>query len=359
MKKHSLSMCIAIPTNNQYKRIEYWLKNKMQEIVEYNVDVIVFDNKGNSEETKRLIEGLHCENIHYDCYDEVPLYPSTIDEKVKFILKRTSNKYDVIWVCRDRSFPNLSEVYDLICYAYNSDNDFVVVNPHPIKNSRTKVYNDAAKLAEYEYGEMTSLGSIVFFKKIAQNIANNFPVIENVNLGLWLPTALFQCIANMKFKATKIYANSFSYIQYTEPSHWLKNRSAVVLYTQWLPNIIKNLPNKYDKVKNSILTFKYWSMPLWNTNLLIYLRSSGNFTVWDIIKHFNILLKQTKWNFFKLLIFSMIPKILMFYCLKKQINIALLFNNLIQNIFSIKNSGSKRHKVITFLGIKIKFHRTK
>ena len=144
---------------------------------------------------------------------------------------------------------------------------------------------DRKKLLQEYFGNMTSLGSILFFLNMAINLLEKFPVKENSNVGLWIPVVIFHEIADRAFKATYIYGNVFTIVPYIETSFWLKNKSAMRMWTERWPKIVESLPDVYENIKNDVLCFANWTLNPFDFGLLLHSKASGDLNLSQLLKN--------------------------------------------------------------------------
>ena len=291
-RKKYCSLCIVVPTHHRPECVRLWLETKAEKYYQYGVDILFVGGKDDFE-TEKIIDKFGFENVFCDKYVENTLYPDTLDEKIYYSMSVAAKKYDAIWLCRDRSLPNIELVYKSIIKSYEKKNDFMVLFPHVTEENVffCETIEDRKKLLQEYFGNMTSLGSILFFLNMAINLLEKFPVKENSNVGLWIPDVIFHEIADRAFKATYINANVFTIVPYIETSFWLKNKSAMRMWTERWPKIVESLPDVYENIKNDVLCFANWTLNPFDFGLLLHSKASGDFTFSEVLKNRKILKK--------------------------------------------------------------------
>ena len=306
IRKETYKFCIIVPTCNRINAVRYWLDNKAKEFFEYGIDLIFLDSSDN-DDTKNIIEKYKFQNVFYEKYDNKQIYPNDLDEKFVYSLKSTSDKYNIIWPCRDRSFPVIKNVYKNIIKAFENKKDFIVVYPHQTEEAKVieKNYDSCIELAYKMFGEMTSLGSIIYSSGFAKRLVYNQPVKRGINLGLWGPVSVFHEIVN-GFSAFYIKTEAFEYMPYSA-SFWMKNKSAFNLWVKSWPLMVENLPDEYNSIKYDILTFKNWTLSPFNPTLLLYYRLYGDFIPFDVLKNRRIINKMLKGRFYRMFFISLFP----------------------------------------------------
>ena len=317
IRKETYKFCIIVPTCNRINAVRYWLDNKAKEFFEYGIDLIFLDSSDN-DDTKNIIEKYKFQNVFYEKYDNKQIYPNDLDEKFVYSLKSTSDKYNIIWPCRDRSFPVIKNVYKNIIKAFENKKDFIVVYPHQTEETKVieKNYDSCIELAYKMFGEMTSLGSIIYSSGFAKRLVYNQPVKRGINLGLWGPVSVFHEIVN-GFSAFYIKTEAFEYMPYSA-SFWMKNKSAFNLWVKSWPLMVENLPDEYNSIKYDILTFKNWNAsPIDILSLLNY-RLYNDFNFFNVIKKHSVLETITQGHFYRVLLISLMPKYLVKKILKKK-----------------------------------------
>lgn len=345
-KNKKFKLAIIIPTCDRSEVIRYYLEYILEDIRRYNISVIICDSS-NNELTKDLVEQYNkCNIIYYKYIDESK--QRTLDEKIYNLAKVFYDKYDYIWFCRDRSIPKLNILYEIFLKYYKED--FYIIYPHKVDNNFYIIKNiiDSNNLFKNYCGDMTSLGAIIFSKRILKKIVEEYPIDKEKNYGLWIPIVLFYYIADYTFKSKIILGNNFNYIPVYDTSFWIKSNTLLWLWCDRWIKMIDLLPNIYKDSKESVLNFKGWEIPPYNKTLLLSNKLNGGLKYNDIKKYDNVIRKYWKISIKKIYILSLIPtkllKIIFTHyklklVLKKIIKIIFFIK---QSIFSMLNKNKRR-----------------
>lgn len=310
LRQHCLSkfhLAIIVPTKNRPDIIRFWINLVGKEFYNYGIDLIFYDSSDDLS-TKNLIDNCKLDNILWYSYKD-KVGDITLDRKVYCAANKFCKKYDYIWLCRDRSIPQITVVYKHLCDMYSNSCDFAVVYPHYKSPTEyiEKYYDNCSSLLLDLCGEMTSLGSIIFSSNTLENIVNQYPIDEVKNYGLWLPIALFQYLPNVKFKALYFIDNSFFYIPYTSSSFWIKSDTLYWLWSKRWITMIENLPPIYDGVKNDVLKFKNWTLSPFSKFLLVSGRTNGGLTLRSFFKYKKYIKKVANISISKLFCLALTP----------------------------------------------------
>lgn len=307
-------LAIVVPTSNRPEIIKYWIRAIGRETYHLGWDLIFYDSSSNEikREIKQYISLSGLPNVRF--LDYSGQVDKVLCHKVYSAAAAVVDEYQYIWFVRDRSIPNVLEVYRNITTEAAEGSDFFIVYPHYIDPHYygTKIYTDCAELFKNLCGELTSLGSLIFSQKTLEDLVHNHPV-DDSNLGLWLPIALFQYLPQKKFKAYFFSDNSFTYLPYTG-SFWIKSATLLWLFTERWNKMIDALPAVYDDVREDVRKFEGWQIPPFNKNLLLSARISKDVTLKRVIHYRKDLNRCAPQMIFKLFCVSMIPSgIIKFY----------------------------------------------
>lgn len=352
-KNKKFKLAIIIPTCDRSEVIRCYLEYILEDIKKYNMFVIICDSS-NNRLTKDVVEQYNTPNIIYYKYIEKKRQKikKTIDEKIYDLAKIFCDEYDYIWFCRDRSIPKLNVLYDIFLKYYKED--FYIIYPHVMDNNFYMIRNiiDNNKLFKNYCGDMTSLGSIIFSRRVLKKLIEEYPVDKEKNLGLWIPIVLFYYIADYTFRSKIILGNNFNYFPVYDTSFWIKSDTLLWLWCDRWIKMIDLLPNIYNKNKESVLNFEGWKIPPYSKTLLLANRIGGGLKYDEIKKYNDIIKKSWKISIKKIYILSLIPsKILKIIfehnklkiLLKKIVKIIIMLK---QVIFSIV----KKNKRIPYSG---------
>lgn len=306
---------IIVPTCNREEYVKVWLDTLGQENYIYNTDIIFFDSSDDNQ-TCMLIKQVNSNCIYYDRYNSAEKNEKTLDAKVFSAAKKYATKYDYIWICRDRSIPNLHVLYPVLTSCLERQYDFVVVYPHWIgpEHFGYKDYNDCCELFSEQCGNMTSLGSIVFTSRILHKLIDEYPIDPIKNYGLWIPMALFDYIGTHKFRALFFVNNTFNYIPEYSTSFWIKQDTLLWLWLERWPQMIESLPKQYNKIKKDSLKFGGWTVAPLSKLLILPCKANGGFRLTEVWKYRDKFQEVSDTPFWKYACFSCIPyKFVNFY----------------------------------------------
>lgn len=306
---------IIVPTCNREEYVKVWIDTLGQENYIYNTDIIFFDSS-DDDQTCMLIKQANLSCIYYDKYISEEKNEKTLDAKVFSAAKKYATKYDYIWICRDRSVPNLHVLYPVLTSCLERQYDFVVVYPHWINPEHYgyKDYNDCCELFSEQCGNMTSLGSIVFTSRILHKLIDEYPIDPIKNYGLWIPMALFDYIGTHEFRALFYANNTFNYIPEYSTSFWIKQDTLLWLWLERWPQMIESLPKQYDKIKKESLKFSGWTVSPLSKLLIMPCKANGGFRLKEVWKYRDKFQEVSETSFWKYACFACIPyKFVNFY----------------------------------------------
>lgn len=349
-KNKKFKLAIIIPTCNRSEVIRYYLEYILEDIKRYNISVIICDSS-NNDFTKNVVKQYNQYNIIYYKYIEKNKQ-KTLDKKIYDLAKIFCDEYDYIWFCRDRSIPKLNVLYDIFLKYYKED--FYIIYPHTIDNNFYMIKNviDNNKLFKNYCGDMTSLGTIIFSKRVLKKIVEGYPIDERKNYGLWIPMVLFYYIVDYNFRCKVILGNNFNYIPIYDTSFWIKSDTLLWLWCDRWVEMIESLPDIYMENKEAVLNFEGWKIPPYSKILLLANRMGGGLKYNDIKKYDNVIRKYWRISIKKIYILSLIPSKILKIILTHY-KIKLLLKKIIQVIIMGKQtifSILKKNKRIPYSG---------
>ncbi len=335
LRKAKCSTCIVIPTRNRVRFIKNWL-DKAQLFYTYGTDIWFVDSSDN-QDTENLVKNCPYKNVFYARFDDSKRqFKDTLDEKVYYALSLVADKYDWSWPCRDRTFIHIDKMYTQLFEAKKEKFDLITIYYLPIKKNEVTTYDytDRNQYLLEQFGNMMTLGSMVFCSRFLKQLLTE-KVQGKINVGLWIPVAIFHCIANKKFKAKFIKeVNVLQDFPYDAPSFWFKDMFS--LWTKRYPAMIENLPACYTAEKEKLLTFTNFPIHPFCWFCLLISRAAGAFTFKQIFKNRKILKKMSLSGYFKMLFISLIP--------------AKLLGRLIDTFArSIRDEKTRKNPIIRFI----------
>lgn len=281
LRKERYGLAVVVPTCNRNEIIRHWINILGKEAYLYGCDLIFYDSSTNDEKYQlySFVSKSGYPNIKVIDYEgEVK---DALCPKIYAASKMAAcdPSYKYIWLVRDRSIPNIASIWSHIEHIVDSHMDFSVIYPHYIEPRfyGHSVYTDCAKLLKDWCGEMTSLGSILFSKEILYQLVENYPV-DDSNYGLWLPIALFHCIAQRPFKAYFLSYASFTYLPYTG-SFWIKNSTLLWLFAERWNKMVDQLPAIYYEVRETVRQFEGWNIPPFGKELVLSARAAKDISL--------------------------------------------------------------------------------
>lgn len=234
----------------------------------------------------------------------------SLEEKIFNSISRFSPQYDYLWFCRDRSAPDLANVYDCLREAFLERKcDFVVLYPHSSAEPAhiQKHYTDPCEFFREQYGNMTSLGTIVFRTSFLKKLMVAQPLNAVCNAKFWMPSALFAYIANTPFKCDYIGGRNFIQYPKEQLSNWMQDSFLELWATRW-KTIIAMLPSRYDVQKSHVICHENWSVSPFTRYFLLAAKSMGGLNVTDVWRRKQDIHEVTQYHFFKIFCIALIPK---------------------------------------------------
>lgn len=117
-------LALLIPTKNRPESIDYYLKEKAKELLERDIDIVIYDSS--TDDKTYDVVSTYCDkgNVVYTRYTDKQddLYGAY---KSRVALTETARKYDYVWVCGDQAIINIEYCYDDIKKVMDSNFDLI------------------------------------------------------------------------------------------------------------------------------------------------------------------------------------------------------------------------------------------
>ena len=220
MSKKMLGIIVPIFERGQVDLIIQWVKSINSQIGE-EIDLIFYDSADDdlSNQRRQYLLGVNNPNIIYNrFFDESQ--SNGIDYKIKTIMQKENQKYDYIWIVRDRDVPRIDCINKQILVAIKTNPDFIIVDPYRPLTNKHRTINDCRDVFKLYNGKMTLLGSIIFSSDYVKQLSDY--EIDNSNEGWFIPTVLYQVISEKEFRADYYNDDFFEQID-VQNSFWMKD----------------------------------------------------------------------------------------------------------------------------------------
>lgn len=276
---------IIIPTANRMDIIEAQYESIFKMYSEYGIDIVVWDSSDNTDVQKAVksLNEQYSLSVKWEKYNG-KYDEQSIDAKVISAYEAYCDKYEYLWIIRDRMAVNFNECAIALLAAMKKKNDMIIVQNrcddyHHVGN---KKYDDCIKLYKELFVSMTVLGTTIVKGEFIKSVMQTVPLDKIKNYCLWQPTAFFVFIANRFFKAEVITAASV--FQYHESallgSFWKRK----LLY-QWVERfhaILENLPTEYLSEHYAVINEWEDRYCILKVGHLLDARSGGNLSLKDV-----------------------------------------------------------------------------
>ena len=309
IRKKEIGLAIVVPTCNRIEVVKHWIHVLGKDAYRLGCDIVFYDgsDERHKSDFKTFLRKESLPNIRI--VDSSEKVQGVLCNKIyaASIMALKLDEYRYIWMIRDRSIPNLSTIWHHIESIAKNKNDFAVVYPHFIETKfyGNSLYTDCRKLLKDWCGEMTSLGSIIFSREILEELVSDYPV-DSTNYGLWLPMALFHCIAYRPFQAYFFSDGTFNFLPYSG-SFWIKNSTLLWLFAERWNEMIDELPEVYNDVKECVRQFEGWGIPPFSKALVMAARAAHDVSLKNIVKYRSELKRCAPQRIPMLICMSMIP----------------------------------------------------
>ncbi|WP_407844369.1 hypothetical protein [Desulfovibrio falkowii] len=323
----AFSLALILQTKERNDVIRWYVPQVQHHLENFAVDLLIVgaaDTAAKSDGSSALPNSPHIFYFGLSA-DECAF---SLERKIFNSITRFSPKYDYLWFCRDRSAPDLTNVYDCLQKAFiERDCDFVVLYPHGSAETAhvQKHYTDPCEFIREQYGNMISLGSIVFRTSFLQKLIIAQPLNAVCNASFWMPSALFAYIANIPFKCDYIGGRNFVQYPKEQFSSWMQDSFLELWATRW-KTIIAKLPSRYDGQKSHVICHENWSISPFTPYFLLAAKSMGGLKLTDVWRRKQDIDEVTQYPFLKIFCIALIPR-----CIAKMyFKLKIFFTNLSQ-----------------------------
>lgn len=299
-------ICIVIPTANRYTLIKNTLEYLNEKLIEYNIDLIIYDSSTNNiiEEKIKNFNNKHLIYLKYNGeYDRL-----SIDNKVIEIYKKMANIYEYIWIIRDRIIIDLDEVvFDLNNY-FTKGMDLIAVHEKfaDYYSVGNKIYYSNKEFFKEQFIQMTVLGQTIVKSSFILETIKNYPLDKEKNYSLWQPVAFFYQLLNDKYKMCSYCKHVFYYQDVEKASFWYAHH-----LWQWgerFGKMLELLPNEYKSENKYVIDEFNKHFNLFSIKACLLARSMGGINKRNV-KEYKYYLKQVAYiDYWKLKIIAIMPK---------------------------------------------------
>ena len=109
--------------------------------------------------------------------------------------------------------------------------------------------------------------------------------------------------------------DSFNYIPYVGSSFWIKNGSSSKLWLNKWPQIVKDLPQEYDSIRDRLLNFENWAIPPFEKFMTMPAKMAGSYSFREFLKYRKDIKRFSKSVQFNLFCLCMVPpSMVRYYC---------------------------------------------
>lgn len=277
MVNNDIKIAIVVPTHNRPFCIKSYIETKIMKYSEIGVELIIFDSSS-TPETKDIVEYYKKtnKNLMYDEYIG-DLEQNAIDKKVFAACLKYSSLFDCLVFSSDRVILNFDRMYQIIIKGLNDGVDFFVYD----NGEKYYVdYTDEVRLLNDWGWRMTSLSSVIFSSHFLKKAIKVFSVYSPNHYGLWLMSTIFFTIADENFKA-RVFCHPGLWDRNTNGimSFWKSSGNAIWQWGYIWCKVIDSLPEKYDRIKESVILSHDEKTEIFSYNELVNFKKNGNLTL--------------------------------------------------------------------------------
>lgn len=287
---------IAISTYNRSDIIKKWIELSIDELLEHNILLSVYDSSTNYE-TKGIIDKKNeeykgkCEILYYKIDANMRL-----DDKVLFSILNSKREY--VWPIGDSRLCDYASIKNKVCEAIVKDIDYIGLYGEA-EELNGHIYDNIVEYFKEMFWCSTLLGGMIFKKKVFENlqderIRSKYIKKYNKNDGFSYLGIFYEIALGYNCKGMYIF-HSFSDIAISKKPGWIKRYFEV-----WCENmcyLFDLLPSDYQVIANETLltTWKkikldgwYWLLRARIENGLnknIFLKYEKNGMVYRVSTH--------------------------------------------------------------------------
>ena len=282
-------MAVIIVTANKADVIDDYLFALGECYKNAGIDCIIYDSSDNKH-TKKVVEkwqrklSKNHKFLFYEKYGNGQNSYS-IDQKVIDACKKYADKYEYLWLQRDRLgilFNNcIQDLYNIL----NKKPDIIIVHDSFCKDTENaQICTNCRDLFKNYYMITTTLGQYIFKSSFVKGVIENVALDEKT-YSLYFPTAIFHYIVNKEFLAITCAGKIFKYHPQaiSASSHWYK-----FYLKQWVEffyNNLANLPSVYEDLIPAMLEKWNKLYKLFSPAALLYLHKQCGLSKSEIKKY--------------------------------------------------------------------------
>ena len=302
MENNYSLLSICIPTFNRDYLIQECLRNISPIIEKYNLHIYISDN-ASTDNTEMVIKEFQ---KNYSCITyQKQEYNIGPDRNFEYVLKMSKSKY--CWLLGDGCYIPEDSILSLLKDLEKREWDLYIVSDSENKRIRGNsiIYTNATNLLENVGWHMTWLSSLIYNKKII----NNMNYIRYYNSNFIQTGIIFEYFINHPC-LVKVNPNiKVSSFNLQKKGHWLSIAFDIFCKNWYL--FIMSLPIYYP-FESKIKCIKEHGIKsnLFSLIGLLSLREKG-YLNFSICRRLNFFIKQTiNINFYLIVLISLTPKIL-------------------------------------------------
>lgn len=250
-----MKLCVCFITYNHPRVVDDVLSNCLKQYFTQNIDIIYFDSSERNH-TQKIINKYQEEGFSNLFY--IKLDPSIMpNQKIETIFssQELKNKYDFIWLCKDRSYVSQKIIRKIVSQMQENPEIIFLDYGNCAKKSQynnvVEFYNDCASWC-------TSIDTLIYNTSLITENSKLFFQSENKkNYNFYWPaySFLFNIIASLPNPTISIIAErEQKYLIYNSPfgkSMWTQDIFSVV-NNAWV-SANDNLPSCYNNFKPSVI----------------------------------------------------------------------------------------------------------
>ncbi len=279
MQKKNIAVIMLV--QNDGKAVDKWILNVVESFYKNKIDIFVYD-MGDDRKTENYVKNYILDGYKNVFYKRIEITNSSINriEIMRSIYRELSKEYSYLWMHDSEFLLNIDNIIGKIEKSTQKHADVIVVTPtwRERQGIEDATYRDVNKLFQDKCKQMCSLGTVILSAHIAKKIAE-LPVRDDtVEVGIWQMEAIFRYIAEKNVVVDSYVGLQWSYNTATSAERY-NSYDAIKIWCQQWYQCIRNLPEKYENIKNSVYKTEREDYHPFYVHALLEMRANGMLTV--------------------------------------------------------------------------------
>lgn len=272
-------LLIAVPTKNHPRHIMYYLSKTLDDALENNIDICIFDASEN-DETETIIKNKIKQgysNLFYKKY----AMDALLEDRCEDIYVDTGYKY--IWLCGDGVVINIRKDIAIVSDEIKRGRDIILFGQDKKYVKTYKEYTDAVEFCKECFTATTLFGGVILRGDLVTK--ELFEDCKKKYLEQAVPGIYYEIFKNRKISAAYVVHNFYDYNPYKKANIAMSEGRVIYAFAQLFTETIWKMPEKYNSVKKELEKSLGHTTGLYDWGNLCAMRADGNLNLKIYMKY--------------------------------------------------------------------------